>query len=141
MGTGNASVRLSGVSASAGIMAGMDSCLLVDDDVHDMPAQMYWPDASLDMTLVGASVFPVTDAGPLHMAPAHMHLGSESVIPDTSSPGSWDCFSSSISRTSSPATIDDMWLPTAPSPHSSPGNAGDSHRYVATIESEQEFFY
>lgn len=117
--------------ATVGTMAGMDSCLLVAADANAVSSQMYWPELSLDMNMATAGgAFAVTDASPMHMVPAHMHLGPESVLPDNSSPGSWDCFSSSISRTSSPATIDDVWLPTALSPNSSPEIVGDSPRYV-----------
>lgn len=113
-------------AAMTGTMAGMDSCLLVTADAHAVPSQMYWPELSLDMTMAapGASFAVADSSSPMHMVPAHMHLGPESVLPDNSSPGSWDCFSSSISRTSSPATVDDVWLPSATSPNSD--IAGDS---------------
>ncbi|PHH86834.1 hypothetical protein CDD83_9693 [Cordyceps sp. RAO-2017] len=105
----------------SGAMAGMDSCLLLDADTSAVP-QIYWSDYNLDMSLnaENSGVFPLTEAGPLHVVPAHMHLGTESGLLDNSSPSSWDCFSSSISRTSSPATIDDTWLSAPLSPHSSP---------------------
>ncbi|KAJ6446619.1 zinc finger domain-containing protein [Purpureocillium lavendulum] len=103
-------------------MAGMDSCLLLDADSGSVPPQMYWADYNLDMSLHAENqgVYPLTDAGPLHVVPAHMHIGAESGVPDNSSPSSWDCFSSSISRTSSPATVDETWISGPMSPHSSP---------------------
>lgn len=111
----------------AGTMAGMDSCLLVAADAAAAAAnQMYWSELSLDINMAAASgAFAVSDANPMHMVPAQMHLGPDSVLPDSSSPGSWDCFSSSISQASSPATIDDVWLPSALNPNS-PEIAGDS---------------
>ncbi|PFH58455.1 hypothetical protein XA68_13661 [Ophiocordyceps unilateralis] len=105
----------------AGSMDGIDSYLLLDSDAAAVP-QAYWPDYNLDMNLNGESsgVFPLASTGPLHVVPAHMHLGTEPGMLDNSSPSSWDCFSSSISRTSSPATIDETWLSAPLSPHSSP---------------------
>jgi hypothetical protein len=120
-------------------MAGMNSCLLVAADANAVSSHMYWPDLGLDMSMATAGgAYAVTNPGPMHMVPAHMHLGPESVLPDNSSPGSWDCFSSSISRTSSPATIDDVWLPSTLSPHSSPEIVGDSPRYVAFFDADAE---
>ncbi|KAG6105925.1 hypothetical protein E4U31_001132 [Claviceps sp. LM219 group G6] len=115
----------------AGPLTGMDSCLLVSDVASANP-HMYWSDLGIDMNMslpASAGVFTIPEAGPMHMMPAQMHLGPDSVLPDNSSPVSWDCFSSSISRTSSPATIDDTWLPGALSPHS-PEILGNSPRYV-----------
>lgn len=118
--TGNPSAFRNG-SQPAGSMAGMDSCLLLDSDSSTVP-HIYWSDYSLDMNINarGNGVFPLPEADPLHVVPAYMHLGTEAGLPDNSSPSSWDCFSSSISRTSSPATIDDTWLSAPLSPHSSP---------------------
>ncbi|KHN99685.1 Zinc finger, C2H2-type/integrase, DNA-binding protein [Metarhizium album ARSEF 1941] len=120
-------------ATAAGTMAGMNSCLLVAADAHAASSHVYWPEIGLGMNIAadggkygGNGAFAVTEAGPMHMVPAHMHLGPESVLPDNSSPGSWDCFSSSISRTSSPATVDDVWLPSALSPNSSPEIVGES---------------
>ncbi|EQL03065.1 zinc finger domain-containing protein [Ophiocordyceps sinensis CO18] len=118
--TGNASALRNGPQP-AGSIAGMDSCLLLDADAAAVP-HIYWSDYNLDMNLnvENNGVFALTEAGPLHVVPAQMHLGTEAGLPDNSSPSSWDCFSSSISRTSSPATIDDTWLSAPLSPHSSP---------------------
>ncbi|KAG5986556.1 hypothetical protein E4U54_005362 [Claviceps lovelessii] len=128
MSRGNASAfrNISQPTAIAGTMTGMDSCLLVAADAATSNPHMYWSDLSIDMGIpTSAGAFSVSAASPMHMIPAQMHLGPESVLPDNSSPGSWDCFSSSISRTSSPATIDEAWLPGALSPHS-PDIVGDS---------------
>ncbi|ODA80084.1 hypothetical protein RJ55_03042 [Drechmeria coniospora] len=102
-------------------MAGMDSCLLLVADAGG-PNHLYWPDYSIDVGLNAnhQGVYHLPGADPLHMAPAHMHLGPEVGLPDASSPSSWDCFSSSISRTSSPATIDETWMPAPLSSRSSP---------------------
>ena len=118
-------------TAVAGNITGIDSCLLVAPDANTMHSHLCWPDLSLDVNIPAANnPFAVTDSSPMHMVPAHMHLGPDSLVPDSSSPGSWECFSSSISRTSSPATIHDTWLPTAMSPNSSPEMVGDTLRYV-----------
>ncbi|KAL6404022.1 hypothetical protein AUP68_13400 [Ilyonectria robusta] len=108
--TGNASAFRNG--SQAGAMAGIESCLLLD-------TEPYWSGYSLDLGLPTGATFPLTDASPLHVVPAHMQLGPDVSLTGHSPPSSWDCFSSSISRSSSPATIDDMW-PIAPSPNSSP---------------------
>ncbi|RFU75176.1 hypothetical protein TARUN_7076 [Trichoderma arundinaceum] len=114
---------------STGSMAGMDSCLLLDSDAHGVSPHMYWPDYALEMNLGADGVpFPVPNVNPLHVVPSQMHLANDAV-PDTSSPSTWDCFSSSISRTSSPATIDDAWQPAPFSPDSSP-ELCRSPRYV-----------
>lgn len=124
--------NVSHAGVTAGTMAGMDSCLLVAADANTVNSQMYWSELGgigMNMATAGGA-FAVTDTTPMHMVPAHMHLGPESVLPDNSSPSSWDCFSSSISRTSSPATIDEVWLPSALSPNSSPEIVGETPRYV-----------
>lgn len=108
--TGNASAFRNG--SQAGAMAGIESCLLLD-------TEPYWSGYSLDLGMPTGAAFPLTDASPLHVVPAHMQLGPDVSLTGHSPPSSWDCFSSSISRSSSPATIDDMW-PIAPSPNSSP---------------------
>ncbi|KJZ72900.1 hypothetical protein HIM_07663 [Hirsutella minnesotensis 3608] len=117
---GNASALRNG-SQPTGPVAGIDSCLLLDPEANAVP-HIYWPDYNLDMNLNAENngVFALAETGPLHVVPAHMHIGTEAGLPDNSSPSSWDCFSSSISRTSSPATIDDTWLSAPLSPHSSP---------------------
>ncbi|KAL7941590.1 hypothetical protein V8C42DRAFT_334159 [Trichoderma barbatum] len=116
---GNAQVFRSGPQ-STGSMAGMDSCLLLDSDAHGVSSHMYWHDYALEMNLGADGVaFPVPNVNPLHVVPSQMHLANDAV-PDTSSPSTWDCFSSSISRTSSPATIDDAWQPAPFSPETSP---------------------
>ncbi|KAM0459307.1 hypothetical protein ACHAPV_005489 [Trichoderma viride] len=116
---GNAQAFRSG-SQSTGSMNGMDSCLL-NSDAHGVSSHMYWSDyASLEMGLGADGVaFPVHNVNPLHVVPSQMHFANDSV-PDASSPSTWDCFSSSISRTSSPATIDDSWQSAPFSPASSP---------------------
>ncbi|TWU75775.1 hypothetical protein ED733_003212 [Metarhizium rileyi] len=134
----SAFANVSHAATTAGTMAGMNSCLLVAADATAV-SHVYWPEMGLDMNMAAASgSFTVTEAGPMHMVPAHMHLGPGSALPDNSSPGSWDSFSSSISRTSSPATIDDVWLPSAISPNSSPEVVGDSPRYVDYFDANAE---
>ncbi|KAG5982524.1 hypothetical protein E4U55_001774 [Claviceps digitariae] len=129
----------------AGTMTGMDSCLLVAADASTANPPLYWPEISIDLGIpTTAGAFSVADASPMHMIPAQMHLGPESVLPDNSSPGSWDCFSSSISRTSSPATIDESWLPGTLGPHSPDivGGSPSAERKVSlSSESNKDKLY
>ncbi|KAG6210463.1 hypothetical protein E4U35_005177 [Claviceps purpurea] len=136
MSRGNARGFVPQSATVAGPLTGMDSCLLVASDVASANPHMYWSDLGIDMNMslpAPAGVFTFPEAGPMHMMPAQMHLGPDSVLPDNSSPVSWDCFSSSISRTSSPATIDDTWLPGALSPHSPEilGNSPSAERKIS----------
>ncbi|KAI9166659.1 hypothetical protein HJFPF1_02773 [Paramyrothecium foliicola] len=127
---GNTSAFRNGSQAPPS-MVGMDSCLLLDSDASAVPSQVYWPSYTVDMGLSGdGSSFNLSDVSPLHVVPAQMQLGPDVSLPDNSSPGSWECFSSSISRTSSPATIDEAWLSAPLSPHSSPEIQCQSPRYV-----------
>ncbi|KFA55760.1 hypothetical protein S40293_01943 [Stachybotrys chartarum IBT 40293] len=128
---GNASAFRNGSQATATTMVGMDSCLLLESDANVANPQMYWPNYGIDVNLTtdGAVSFPIAEMSPLHVVPAQMQLGPDASLPDTSSPGSWECFSSSISRTSSPATIDEAWLPAPLSPRSSPEIHCQSPRY------------
>ncbi|CAG7560849.1 unnamed protein product [Fusarium equiseti] len=105
--TGNASALQTGTQA--GSIHGIDTCLL--DPVDGMSTQMYWP--GYDAT------FSLPEASPLHVVPSHMQLGPDVSLAENSPPSPWDCFSSSISRSSSPNTIEDLWFPNQ-SPNSSP---------------------
>jgi hypothetical protein len=123
--------------SQAPTMVGMDSCLLLDTHAANAAPQVYWPDYSLDVNLGADNVpFGMSAVSPLHIVPSQMQLGPDASLPDTSSPGSWECFSSSISRTSSPATIDDTWLSAPLSPHSSPEIKCQSPRYVSMQEGD-----
>ncbi|KAJ4268732.1 hypothetical protein NW762_002800 [Fusarium torreyae] len=125
--TGNASALQTGNQAGAA-MHGIDSCLLdPTDGIDGFSTQMYWPGYSLDGSLNGDATFPIPATSPLHVVPSHMQLGPDSL--ENSPPSSWDCFSSSISRSSSPNTIEDLWFPTQ-SPNSSPQIQCQSPRYV-----------
>ncbi|KAM5351298.1 hypothetical protein ACJ41O_004021 [Fusarium nematophilum] len=115
--TGNAATLQTGTQTGAA-MAGIDACLL-DTEADGITTQMYWPGYSLDVGLNGDATFSLPDASPLHVVPAHMQLGPDVSLAEHSPPSSWDCFSSSISRSSSPNTIEDLWFPSH-SPNSSP---------------------
>lgn len=123
---GNASAFRTG-SQAASSMVGMDPCLLLDPETAAMPPHMYWPDYAVDIGLSADHAFAIP--APLHVVPAQMQLGPDAGVADNSSPGSWDAFSSSISRTSSPAS-DEAWLSAPLSPHSSPDIQCQSPRYV-----------
>lgn len=116
---GNTSAFRNG-SQGAATMVGMNPGLILDTDANHL-SQMYWPGGyGLNMGLDGDSTLsPLSDMHSMHVVPAQIQLGPGSGGPDNSSPGSWDCFSSSISRTSSPATVDD-WLSAPLSPQVSP---------------------
>ncbi|KAI5465520.1 hypothetical protein BGZ63DRAFT_348081 [Mariannaea sp. PMI_226] len=108
--TGNAYTFRNG--PQDGSVSGLDSCLLLDPD--------NWPTYSLNMDLNATdATFALPDASQFSVVPSQTQLGPD-VNLASHSPGSWDCFSSSISRFSSPATnIDDVW-PISQSPNSSP---------------------
>ncbi|KAG7436173.1 hypothetical protein Forpi1262_v003286 [Fusarium oxysporum f. sp. raphani] len=114
--TGNASALQTGTQAGA-TLHGIDTCLL--DPTDGITNQMYWPGYSLDGGLNGDATFSLPDANPLHVVPSHMQLGPDVSLVENSPPSPWDCFSSSISRSSSPNTIEDLWFPNQ-SPNSSP---------------------
>lgn len=117
---GNASAFRNG-SQATGTMVGADSCLLLEDASAALP-QVYWPSYPLSTGLDAVNgPFAVSDPSPLHVVPSQTQFGPDA-IPDNGSPNSWS-FPCSISRTSSPAAIDDRWLqtqqPISP-PNSSP---------------------
>lgn len=119
--SGNASALQTGTQT--GSIHGLDTCIL---DPVDGISQMYWPGYSLDAALNGDATFSLPDSSPLHVVPSHMQLGP---VAENSPPSPWDCFSSSISRSSSPNTIEDLWFPNQ-SPNSSPQIQCQSPRYV-----------
>ncbi|CZR40158.1 uncharacterized protein FPRO_05058 [Fusarium proliferatum ET1] len=125
--TGNASALQTGTQTGA-TLHGIDTCLL--DPTDGITNQMYWPGYSLDGGLNGDATFSLPDANPLHVVPSHMQLGPDVSLVENSPPSPWDCFSSSISRSSSPNTIEDLWFPNQ-SPNSSPEIQCQSPRYVA----------
>ena len=125
--TGNASTYGHGSQAGSAL-GGIDTTLFLDSDSDAITSQMYWPGYSLDVALNTDATFSIPEASPIHVVPANMQLGPDVNLAETS-PGSWDCFSSSISRSSSPATIDELWLQTQ-SPNSSPELQCQSPRYV-----------
>ncbi|CAJ0553466.1 Ff.00g119780.m01.CDS01 [Fusarium sp. VM40] len=114
--TGNASALQTGNQAGA-TMHGIDTCLL--DPIDGIENQMYWPGYSFDGGLNGDATFSLPGASPLHVVPSHMQHGPDVSLAENSPPSPWDCFSSSISRSSSPNTIEDLWFPNQ-SPNSSP---------------------
>ncbi|CAH0016494.1 unnamed protein product, partial [Clonostachys rhizophaga] len=118
---GNVSTFRNG-SQLPGPLVGVDtSCLFLDTDASLMPPSAYWP--TYDLTTGLESQFSLSTSPTMHVVPSQMQFGPDASLPDNSSPGSWNSFSSSISRTSSPATIDEAWLQSAHrplSPHSSP---------------------
>ncbi|CAM1505444.1 Fc.00g110810.m01.CDS01 [Cosmosporella sp. VM-42] len=126
--TGNASAFRNGSQAGS-TMGGIDSCLFLESDADAISPQMFWPGYTTDMGMNADATFSIPEASPIHVVPAHMQLGPDVNLADNSPPGSWDCFSSSISRSSSPATIDELWLSTQ-SPNSSPELQCQSPRYV-----------
>lgn len=103
---GNAAFR-NGSQASQ-TMVGAD-CLLLDPETSTLQQQnsVYWPQFPLNMD---CTTFPLSDPSPLHVVPSQMQFGPDTSLPGNSSPVSWASFSSPISRTSSPATIDDAWF-------------------------------
>lgn len=133
--SGNAAALRTGSQTGAATMVGIDACLL-DPEADNLSNQMYWPGYPLDVGLNGDATFSLSDASPLHVVPAHMQLGPDVGLLENAPPSPWDCFSSSISRSSSPHTIEDLWLPAHQSPNSSPEIHCPSPRYVLLHRSE-----
>lgn len=105
---GNAAFR-NGSQASQ-TMVGAD-CLVENDAAALQQNSVYWSGYSLNTGLsADCTAFSISDASPLHVVPSQMQFGPDTGLPENSSPGSWASFSSSISRTSSPATMDDAWF-------------------------------
>jgi hypothetical protein len=124
---GNVSAFRNG-SRATGTLVGADSCLLLEDAAA-LP-QVYWSGYPLNAGLDAVNgTFSVHDVSPMHVVPSQTQFGPDA-IPDNASPSSWG-FPGSISRTSSPATIDEAWLqsqrPLSP-PNSSPEIACQSPR-------------
>ena len=96
---GNASAFRNGSQATS-TMVGAGSCLLEAE-----VSPVYWQSYGLNAGLAASA-----EQFPSLVAPSQMQFGPDASIPDNSSTGSWDCFSGSISRTSSPATAEDGWM-------------------------------
>jgi hypothetical protein len=103
----------------------MNNVLL--DGTSGLPTQMYWNDyhpLELNSLGLGDGAYQVTDVNPLQVVSnTHIPLGSDVI----DSPLSWECFST-ISRTSSPSTVDEAFAILPLSPHSSPEIACQSPR-------------
>ena len=114
--------QLSSLGVTAGSAAGFPTVsnqalgsmngMVMNPEAHNMASPLNWPGYGLDSGINGEYSLTVGDLESLHVAPAQMSLEQDG-LPDNSSPGSWDDFSSSISRTSSPATVDDAWMTAA----------------------------
>lgn len=117
---GNVNAFRNGSQASE-TMVGVD-CNFLDAEGNALQNTMYWSEFGLNAGLDNDNTFTMPEVGPLHVVPSQMQFGPDASLPDNSSPGSWVSFSSSISRTSSPVTIDEPWLqgPRVLSPNSSP---------------------
>lgn len=112
--------------SQAGSISGMDSCLLLDPETN-------WPTYPLEFSGLNAdATFSLPDPSPFSIVPSQTQLGPDISVVGHSPPGSWDCFSSSMSQASSPATnTDDLW-PITQSPNSSPEiSCQQSPRYVS----------
>lgn len=127
--SGNASAAFRNGSQATGAMNGVDSCLLLDADAT---ALQYWPGYHLGAGLdVDSATFPGAEPNHLHVVPSQTQFGPD--MADHASPSSWVSFPGSITRTSSPTTVDEQWLqpqgPLSP-PNSSPEIACQSPTYV-----------
>lgn len=125
--SGNASAAFRNGSQANGAMNGVDSCLLLDADAT---ALQYWPGYNLGVGLdVESATFPGAESSHLHVVPSQTQFGPD----NHASPSSWVSFPGSISRTSSPTTVDEQWLqaqgPLSP-PDSSPEIPCQSPTYV-----------
>jgi hypothetical protein len=119
---GNAAAAFRNGSQASQSMVGVE-CLLLDPEQNALQNSLYWPTYNLGSGLdVDNGAFSIPENSPLHVVPSQMQFGPDASMPENSSPGSWVSFSSPISRTSSPATIDDPWFQATHglSPNSSP---------------------
>ncbi|OAR02291.1 hypothetical protein LLEC1_03645 [Akanthomyces lecanii] len=112
-----------------GVMNNLNGCQMSEA----VSSPICWPGYGLDIGLSGDCTLTVEDINSMNVAPAQMTVGPNG-LPATSPTSSWDV-SSSISRTSSPNTIDDTWRVAAMA--NSPMNfMGDPTRYVASRHHE-----
>lgn len=112
---------------SAGMMQNLSPCQMSDG----VGSPICWPGYGLDIGLGSECPLAISDIHPLNVSPSQVTLQPEAVH-ETSSPNSWDGFSSSISRTSSPATIDETWLAGPVNDDSPAALVKNSMRYVST---------
>ncbi len=111
---------------SAGLMQNLSPCQMSDG----VGSPIFWPGYGLEIGLGTECPLAISDIHPLNVSPSQVTLQPEPMH-ETSSPNSWDGFSSSISRTSSPATIDETWLGGPVNDGSPAGLVNNSMRYVS----------
>lgn len=112
-----------------GTMNNLSGCQMSET----MGSPICWPGYGLDIGLGGDCTLTVDDINSMNVAPSQVTIGLDG-LPATSPSSSWDV-SSSISRTSSPNTIDDTWRVAAMA--NSPMNfLGDPTRYVTSYRHE-----
>lgn len=108
------------VNAPGGMMGSVEG-MMMPSQSHSASTVPSWPQYEFNPSLHGDYTLTVGDMESLHMAPDPMGFEQDQ-LPE-SSPSSWDDFSSSLSHTSSPATVDEAWM-TAFSAHSPTSPAG-----------------
>lgn len=120
---------------SAGLMQDLSSCQMSDG----IASPICWPGYGLEIGLGTECPLAISDIHPLNVSPSQVTLQPEPAQ-EISSPNSWDGFSSSISRTSSPATIDETWLAAPINADSPAGHAKSPMRYVPMSYPQQFAF-
>lgn len=123
--SGNGSAAFRNGPQNAGSLNGVDTCLLAD-----ATAPQFWQDYNLSPSLdMDNAAFLSAETNNLHVVPSQTQFGPD--MADHTSPSSWVL--GSISRTSSPTTVDEAWLqahgPLSP-PNSSPEIPCQSPSYV-----------
>lgn len=112
-----------------GAMNSLNGCQMSET----VSSPICWPGYGLDLGLSGDCTLTVDDINSMNVAPSQVTIGPDG-LPAASPTSSWDV-SSSISRTSSPNTIDDTWRVAAMA-NSPMDFMGDHTRYVASCHDE-----
>lgn len=115
-----------------GTMQNLSSCQISDS----VGSPTFWPGYGLDIGMNGDCALTVEDINSMNVAPTQVSMGLQG-LSGASPSSSWDV-SSSISRTSSPNTIDESWRAAAMA-NSPMTFMGDTTRYVMNHQKHLQY--